>query len=135
MMARGRIPLESWEAVVPGVVFPLLGLWLGGSTWTDRAMAGAVNLAPLVVMALLARFGGRRVPAIQGAASVAYGIVAAGWVGHQWDLPGFGLVGAHAEMYTPLAAAALAIVLYPLIALGMRAAGVGPSGTPAQGEV
>lgn len=134
-MAAGRVPLESWEAVIPGVVFPLLGLWLGGSTWTDRALAGAANLAPLVVMALLARFAGRRVPAIQGAATVAYGLVAAGWIGHQWDLPGFVLVGANAEMYTPLLAAALALLLYPLIALGMRAAGVAPAGSPVQGEL
>lgn len=134
-MARGRVPLESWEAVVPGVVFPLLGLWLGGSTWTDRAMAGAANLAPLVVLVLLARFGGRRVPAIQGAATVAYGLVAAGWIGHQWDLPGFALVGAHAELYAPLLAAGLALLLYPLIALGMRAAGVTPVGTAVQGEL
>ncbi len=131
-MARSPVPLESWEAVVPGVVFPALALWLGGSTWGARGMAAAANLAPLVVLWLLAFFGGRRVPAIQGAATFAYAVVAAGWIGDTWELPGFGLAGEHAALYTPLVAAALAVVIYALVAVGLRL--VGPEAPTAPGE-
>lgn len=119
-MARRPIPLESWEAVVPGVVFPLLALWLGGSTWGDRGLAAAANLAPLAALWVLAFVGGRRVPAVQGAATFAYALAAAGWIGDTWELPGFGLVGEHAALWTPVAAAGVAVVVFLLVALGLR---------------
>lgn len=132
-MARRPVPLESWEAVVPGVVFPVLALWLGGSTWGDRGLAAAANLAPLATLWLLALFGGVRVPAVQGAATLAYGLVAAGWIGDTWDVPGFGLAGEHAALLTPVAAAGVALLVYLLVAVGLRFAG--PDGTPSPGEV
>ena len=125
-MARRDVPLESWEAVVPGVVLPAVALWLGGTTWGDRAVAAAANLAPLAVLALLAWWGGARLPAVQGAATVAYGVVALGWVGASWEVPGLETLGAHAASWTPLAGAGLAGVVYLGVAAALRFTGGGP---------
>jgi hypothetical protein len=122
-MARDRVPLESWEAVVPGVVFPALALWLAGGGWSGRGVAAVANLAPLAVLALLTWFGGRRVPAVQGAATVAYGVVGAGWIGATWDVPGLASMGAHAELWTPLAAAGVAILVFGAVAVLARVGG------------
>lgn len=127
-MAREPIPLKSLEAVVPGVVFPLLGLWLGGTNWPDRGIAFAANLAPLLALMLLARFGGRRVPAMQGAATFAYGLLALGWVGRQWNVAGLTWLGAHVGLLTPLVAAGVALVLHAAITAGVRIAGVEGAG-------
>lgn len=122
-MASRDIPLESWEAVVPGVVFPLLALWLGGSTWGARGTAAAANLAPLVVLAILTRWAGRRAAAVQGAATVAYGITAAGWVGATWDVPFLAGVGTHAGLWTPLVAAGLGAVVMGAVRAAFRLTG------------
>lgn len=129
-MARRNTPLESWEAVVPGVVFPVLALWLGGSTWGARGLAAAANLAPLAALWILAFVGGRRVPAVQAAATFAYALTAAGWIGDTWDLPGLGLAGEHAALWTPVAAAGLSAVVYVVVALGLRFVGPDPTSAP-----
>ena len=104
--------LESWEAVVPGIVLPPLALWLAGGTWADRGLAAAANTAPLVVLVLLAWWGGRRSSSVQGAATLAYGITALGWVGATWELGFLALPGAHAELWTPVVAAGVAIFVF-----------------------
>ncbi|MBT8403892.1 MAG: hypothetical protein KJP18_08550 [Gemmatimonadetes bacterium] len=107
--------LLSWEAAVPGVVFPPLALWLSGGDWSDRGMAAAANLAPFAILALLAWRGGRRPVAVQGAATFAYAIAAAGWVGASWELAFLALPGAHAELWTPLVAAAVALFVFTAV--------------------
>ena len=122
-MARDPVPLESWEAVVPGVVFPVLALWLAGGGWSGRGVAAAANLAPLLVLVLLTGFGGRRIPAVHGAATVAYGLVTLGWIGASWDVPGLALIGAHAELWTPLAAAGAAVLVFGAVSVLLRFGG------------
>ncbi len=122
-MKSTRVPLDSWEAVVPGVVFPLLALWLGGSDWTARGIAAAANLAPLLTLAVLTFVWGRLTPAVQGAATFAYGTVALGWIATKWDVPGLQALGEHAALRTPLAAAAIAVVVFAAVALALRLVG------------
>lgn len=122
-MARRQVPLESWEAVVPGVVFPLVALWLGGSSWGLRGTAAAANLAPVVVLAMVTWLWGSRAPAVQGAATVAYGLVILGWVAATWELSGLAILGAHAGSWTPLAAAGVGIVVFALVRLVLRFSG------------
>ncbi len=140
-MKREPIPLASWEAVVPGVVFPLLGVWLGGTGWAPRGMAAAANLAPLLVLGVLARFGGRWVAAVQGAASVAYTLLALAWIGSVTDFAPLAWLGERVGMVAPLLAAGVAAVLYPLIrmatprtATGDPAPAGGPDAHPGQPE-
>jgi hypothetical protein len=104
--------LAAWEAAVPGLVFPPLALWLAGGDWAERGIAAAANLAPLAVLALLAWRGGRRPAAVQGAATFAYGLTALAWVGASWDLAFLALPGEHAELWAPLVAAAVALIVF-----------------------
>jgi hypothetical protein len=123
MMQHAERSLESWEAVIPGVVFPFLALWLGGGTWPARGLAAAFNLAPVAVLAGVTRLGGQRTGAVQGAATLAYGLVALAWFGATWDVAALATLGDEAGRFTPLAAAALGVVVYLAVALVSRWAG------------
>lgn len=120
MMESAERSLVSWEAVVPGVVFPFLALWLGGSTWPARGMAAAFNLIPLVILALIAWRGGQRTPAVQGAATFSYGLVSLAWIGATWDVAALATLGEEAGRYSPVAAAVVGIVVYVLVAIALR---------------
>lgn len=120
MMQSAERSLESWEAVVPGVVFPVLALWLGGSTWPARGLASAFNVIPLVVLALIAWRGGQRTAAVQGAATFSYGLVALAWVGATWDVAALATLGEEAARYSPVAAAVVGIVVYLLVSIALR---------------
>lgn len=115
--------LQSWEAVMPGLVFPFLALWLGGSTWSARGVAAAANLAPLAVLALIAWRGWRWTPAIQGAATLAYLGVALAWVGTNWEWEPLALLAEHASLWTPIAAAGVAVVVFGAVAIVLRFTG------------
>jgi hypothetical protein len=119
-MKHAERSLESWEAVVPGVVFPFLALWLGGSTWPVRGLAAAFNLTPLVVLAAIAWFGGRRTAAVQGAATFGYGLVALAWVGATWDVAALATLGEEAGRFSPVAAAVVAAVVYLGVSIASR---------------
>ena len=120
--------LSSWEAAVPGVVFPPLALWLAGGDWPDRGLAAAANLAPFATLVLLAWRGGLRPAAVQSAAAFAYAIAAIGWVGASWDLALLALPGAHAELWTPLVGAAAGLFVFTAVwFVGGVAAPEGPT--------
>lgn len=109
--------LASWEAVVPGVVFPLLALWLGGSTWPARGLAAAYNLAPLAALAAVAWLGGRHTAAVQGAATISYGLLALAWAAETWDLAALSTLGAEAGRFSPVVAAVVGILIFLVVAL------------------
>ena len=122
-MQHAEHSLESWEAVIPGVVFPFLALWLGGSTWPARGQAAAFNLAPVALLAVVAWFGGRRTGAVQGAATFAYGLVALAWVGATWDVAALETLGAEAGRFAPVAAAVVGIGVYLAVSIASKWAG------------
>jgi hypothetical protein len=107
--------LESWEAVVPGIVFGPLAAWLAGGGWSERGLAAAANLAPLVVLALLAWRAGSRPAAAQGAATIAYGALALGWIGATWEWSPLALLAAHVELWTPVVAAGVALIVFACV--------------------
>jgi hypothetical protein len=120
MIQHAERSLESWEAVVPGVVFPFVGLWLGGSTWPARGLAGAFNLIPVFVLAGVAWVGGERIAAVQGAATLGYGLLALAWVGATWDVAALATLGVEAGRFAPVVAALLGVVVYLAVALVSR---------------
>jgi len=133
MIQHAERSLESWEAVIPGVVFPFLALWLGGSTWPARGLAAGFNLAPVALLAGVAWIGGRRTGAVQGAATLAYGLVALAWVGATWDVAALATLGREAGRFAPVTAAAVGIVVYLAVAIASHWAGDTPPPAPEAG--
>ncbi len=125
--------LQSWEAVVPGLVFPFLALWLGGSTWSARGIAAAANVAPFAVLALIAWRGWRWTPAIQGAATLAYLGVALAWIGTNWEWEPLAVLADHAALWTPVVAAGVAAIVFAVVAVVLRF--TGGATPPAEGTV
>lgn len=117
MMQDAERRLESWEAVVPGVVFPPLALWLGGSTWPARGVAAAFNLIPLLTLVGIAWFGSRRTPAVQGAATASYGLVALAWIAANWDVAALSTLGDEAGRLAPAVAAGVGLVVFLVVAV------------------
>lgn len=119
---RRAVPLEAWEAVLPGVVLPLLALWLGGTEWADRGLAAAANLAPMAVLGVAAWLVGRHLEALRTAAVLGYGVTALGWLGEGtgWEVGLLPLLAEHAALELPLVAAGGAVVVLALVAVGVR---------------
>lgn len=114
----GDVPLAAWEAVLPGVILPLLALWLGGSTWSGRLLAAAANVAPVAGLALIALVAGRRLAALQATATLVYATVAAGWLGAAtgWEVGPLPLLGGHVAFLLPLVAAGAGVFVFVVVA-------------------
>lgn len=122
LLRRPGAPLEAWEAVMPGLVLPILALWLGGSDWSGRGLAAAANLAPVAVLALLTFVAGRRVGAVQATATLVYTAVALGWLAEatQWEVGPLPSLAEWAPLFLPLGAAGCGVVVFVIVALGVR---------------